>query len=211
MLIWGSRSKVVELGPAEAAHCPTCEKERGFRHVLTYRYAHIWYLFRWVTKKSYMTVCEVCSRGAAHEAKSFERKLGKPPISVFDRFGGLALLGLAAAFIALVVVSGVQSDKREAVQLSQPQVGDLYSVRLDRITPDAFDGIAYGVMRVAKVEGKVVTLRIPNHGYDKMKGVTGDLRSDVNKPDYFSEDSIALDAAELPKLHDSGAIYGVQR
>lgn len=211
MLIWGSGGKAVDLGVANQAYCPVCEKERSFKNVLAYRYAHIWYLFRWVTKKSYSTVCEICGRGTEHDPKAYEAKHGKAAIPAFYRYGGWALLALIVAFVSLVAIAGISSDKREAKLLQQPQVGDLYSVRLDKFVPDDFDGIAYGIMRVSAVDGRNITLAIPNQGYSKMKDVSKDLRSEVGKPGYFSDDSTQLPLDEINKRHDASDIYDVKR
>lgn len=213
MLIWGSGGKTVELGNETIADCPTCEKPRKFRDVLTYRYAHIWYLFRWVTKRAYHKSCEICGRGNQYDTKAYESQHGKGAVPAFYRFGLWALLGLAAAFIAFVVVVGTQSDKREAELLKQPQVGDLYSVDLQGMAPGAYeDGARYGVMRVTAVEGGKVTLQLPNHGYNKLRGVSGDLSSgETGNGDYFSEDAVTLDTAELASRHDKNDIYDVKR
>ncbi|MEZ0472598.1 hypothetical protein [Luteimonas salinilitoris] len=211
MLIWGSGSKVVELGPSGQAHCSTCEKERAFKNVLTFRYAHIWYLFRWVTKRSYATICDVCSRGTPHDTKTYEAEHGKSAIPAYYRYGLWTLLGLAAVFIAFVVAAGMQSDRREAQLLQQPQVGDMYLVRLDKMVPDDFDGIGYGLMRVAAVDDGGVALQIPNYGYNKRGGVRKDLRSGAAADtDYFSEDTLQLSLDELRKQHGPG-IYDIQR
>lgn len=211
MLIWGSGGKTVELGNAMSAHCAVCEKERTFKDVLAYRYAHIWYLFRWVTKKSYYTVCEICGRGKEHVSKAYESAHGKSAIPAFDRFGGWLLAALIAGVVVLAVVAGRQSDEREASLLLQPQVGDLYSARVDKFT-DGFDGLTYGIMRVASVDGQSVALEIPNSGYNKMKGVNRDLRgAEPRKAEYYSGETVSVPRSELAQRHDGGDIYDVTR
>lgn len=211
MLIWGSRGDVVQLGSAGTAHCGVCEKEREFKNVLSYRYAHIWYLFNWVTEKTYATVCDVCGRGNRHDAKAFESKLGKSPIPAFRRFGGLAL----GALVVLVVVFGFfaakQSDAEEARLLGSPTAGDLYTVDLGKLAPGGFDERAYGVMRVVKVDGQTVALQVPNVGYSKIKGAFRDLSGDALKDSYYSEEVLEYPLAELKQLHDSGAINSIDR
>ena len=61
MIIWGSGGGSADLGVAEHRACPTCEKERPFKVLLQYKYAHLYYL-RWVTKKAYFLACDVCHR-----------------------------------------------------------------------------------------------------------------------------------------------------
>ncbi|MCC4621201.1 hypothetical protein LL965_14285 [Xanthomonas cassavae CFBP 4642] len=73
--------------------------------MLHYRYAHLWYVFSWVTKKQYLRVCDGCNQAAPLDTKTFEQSRGKPPIPAYRRFGGLVLLGLIAAVVAFGVYS----------------------------------------------------------------------------------------------------------
>jgi len=103
MIIWGSGSGNSDLGAVETRHCEICEKEREFKVMLNYRYAHLYYL-RWVTEKKYHLLCDICSRGWSLKAKDVEAKLEKNPIPFMTRFGwaflvgGVALLFLLAKF-----------------------------------------------------------------------------------------------------------------
>lgn len=211
MLIWGSGGNTLQLGDAGVAHCPACEKERMFKNVLVYRYAHIWYLFNWVTKKAYFKACEICGRGPEQDAKAIEAKLGKSPIPAFRRYGGFVLLGL----IALAVVGGVAASKQSTAEenalLDHPQVGDLYTVYVDEIVPDAFDQRTYGVMRVAQIDGDMVSLQVPNIGYDKLKGVFPDLRGDAKNESYYAPGTVQLSLDKLKQLHDANSLMDVTR
>ena len=125
MIIWGSGGDTLRLGEAGVAHCSTCEKERGFKNVLSYRYAHLWYVFCWVTEKAYYTVCDACGRGPKQDAKTMEAQLGKSPIPAHRRFGGLVLLGLVVLAVIVGVIGSQASDRRENALLDQPQAGAL--------------------------------------------------------------------------------------
>ena len=71
MLIWGARTESRDLGLAETKHCETCEKERPFKLILQYKYAHLWYVFQWVFKKK--TFC--CVMCAHAESSWMQRRL----------------------------------------------------------------------------------------------------------------------------------------
>jgi hypothetical protein len=175
MIVWGTGGDVVQLGAAGQGECQSCERERNFRNVLAYRYAHIWYLFSWVTQKQYMTVCEACNRGFQHDSKSFEAKLGKSPIPFYRRFGGLVLLGLIGVFVLVGILASQNAARHDVALLAGPQVGDRYSVDLGEVVPGGFEGKAYGVVRVSGVEGGQVTLEVPQTGYDQWRGADTDL------------------------------------
>lgn len=84
-------------------------------------------------------------------------------------------------------------------------------MRADKFT-EGFDGVTYGIMRVAAVDAQSVTLEIPESGYDRMKGVSRDLRgSEARSPDYYSGETISVPRSDLAQRHDSGDIYDVTR
>lgn len=213
MIIWGSGGKVVELGSAGNAECAVCEKERAFRNVLAYRYAHVWYLFSWVTRKEYLTVCEVCNRGTQHDTKAFEAKLGKSPIPFYRRFGGLVLLGLIATIVVFGMIAASRTSAREDALLDRPQVGDLYTVDLEQLVPGEFDDHAYGVVRVAAVDGDTVTVQVPNAGYSKWQGADSDARgSRAGAAGYYAqEETLSFTIAQLRQFHDGRALQHVYR
>ena len=95
MIIWGSGNGAADLGVAEHRDCATCEKERPFKAMLQYKYAHLYYL-RWVTKKVYYLACDVCRRGVELDAKSVEAKLKTHPIPFMTRYGWTFLIAIPA-------------------------------------------------------------------------------------------------------------------
>src|SRR5262245_45455898 len=98
MIIWGSGGAGADLGHVENRQCPTCEKERSFKLLLNYRYAHLYYL-RWVTQKKYHLACDVCHRGWELPAKDIEPTLKANPIPFMTRFGWTFLVGLIAIIV----------------------------------------------------------------------------------------------------------------
>jgi hypothetical protein len=105
MIIWGSRGKSLDLGFVGTEHCVTCEKPRPFHLYLQYRYGHLYWIFRAVTRKEYLKACEVCHRGVKLDTKQTEATFQKHPIPFVDRFG-LLLVGVAVVLvIGLAMVS----------------------------------------------------------------------------------------------------------
>lgn len=99
MIIWGSGGQTLDLGEIEKKACATCEKDRPFKLFLNYRWSHLYY-FRWVTKKQYMLLCDVCRRGWELKAKEIEQKLRKSPIPFMTRFGWTIPLGIIGALMS---------------------------------------------------------------------------------------------------------------
>lgn len=211
MIIWGSGGDVVPLGAVGTQQCATCEAPREFRNVLNYRYAHVWYLFSWVTEKAYVTACSVCGRGVRHDSKAFEAQLGRSPIPAYRRFGGLVLLGLIATVVAVGVVAGQRSDVREDALLKDPRVGDVYEVDLQALAPGGFDGHAYGLMRVVAVDADTVSLEVPSVGYSKRSAASRDLSKQATEGDYYSGEVLPYPRQDLVRLHDGNDISDVHR
>ncbi len=105
MIIWGTGGNGADLGVVEHKHCDTCEKERPFKLLLQYRYAHLYYL-RWVTSRTYHLACDVCRRGWELKAKDIEPTLKENPIPFMTRYGWAFLAGPIALLILIAVLSG---------------------------------------------------------------------------------------------------------
>lgn len=105
MIIWGSGGGGADLGVAEHKECATCEKERPFKVLLQYKYAHLYYL-RWVTSKTYHLACDVCHRGWELKAKDVEPTLKENPIPFMTRYGWTFLVGFVVLVIAFANLSG---------------------------------------------------------------------------------------------------------
>ncbi|AKO05729.1 hypothetical protein ACU16_18065 [Xanthomonas oryzae pv. oryzicola] len=211
MIIWGSGGDVLALGAADSAPCDQCAQQRSFRHVLRYRYAHLWYLFSWVTKKQSLRVCDGCNHTTALDTKTSEAGRGKPPIPAYRRFGGPVLLGLIAVLVIFGTYRSSQTSKRDAVWLAQPAQGDLSTVDLQTLAPAAYGGHAYGVVRVVRVSDETMTLALPNKGYDKWKGAERDASSRAKQPAYSTDERIEMPLVKLHTLHANDELRHVYR
>jgi hypothetical protein len=212
MLIWGSKGEVADLGVQATHNCPTCERDRPFKLALQYKVHHIWYLFKWVTQKQYMLVCDVCQRGAKLEAKEVEPKLARHPVPFLSRYGWTFLAALVVVVIAFSSLEGHQRDTRTAELLGAPRVNDLYVVNVAKLLKDPDSSFMYGVMRVRSVRGGEIEFDVPGVTYNKASGATKDIsRGKVASPDYFAPKTLVLPVAEVQALRADGAIYLVER
>ncbi len=101
MIIFGSKGNIVDLGSVQERYCPTCERDRPFHVLVTYRYGHIFWipLFCWSTK--YFFACSVCESGFELEKQEFKPYLLSNPIPWFHRFGWV-VIGLIIFCLFLV-------------------------------------------------------------------------------------------------------------
>jgi fimbrial chaperone protein len=141
VIIWGSGGGSADLGVAEHRACPTCEKERPFKVLLQYKYAHLYYL-RWVTKKAYFLACDVCHRGSPLDAKAVEAKLEKHPIPFMTRNGWTFLVGfLAVLLLPALAISVATVGKAKENEATMSPAVDQVKKSAATMTPlkDAFE------------------------------------------------------------------------
>ncbi len=106
MIVWGSGGKVVDCGPSRSEYCSVCERERRFNLILQYRYWGIYWIFNCVTEKSYMWLCDICSRGQELESAEVEAILGGSAVPFMHRFGCLVFIGAIGVFSIISGITG---------------------------------------------------------------------------------------------------------
>jgi hypothetical protein len=104
MIIWGSGGDSVELGIVEHRDCEVCENERPFKLLLQYRYAHLYWVFCWITMRKYLLLCDVCYRGWELNTAEIEKTLSKDHIPFIRRWGWTFLVGLFVVPTLLAVL-----------------------------------------------------------------------------------------------------------
>jgi len=104
-IIWGTGGNAIDLGVVEHKHCEFCEKERPFKIFVQYRYAHIYWLFSWITQKQYLYLCDICGRGHQLDAKEVEKTLDKNPIPLIRRWGWALLIAPIALLFLIGFIS----------------------------------------------------------------------------------------------------------
>lgn len=212
MLVWGSGSKSVKFGNPEIKRCQTCGKDTQFRNVVEYRYAHIWYLFSWVTKKRYLSLCEICERGVELDKKQVESTLLSNPIPFQKRYGWAFLVGLIAFAIGMLVFDQERQKAADYSYLSAPQPNDLYVTDLERLKPQSSSPSLYGVMRVTRVDGDNVDFLIPKLGYSQSSATDKDINSGkAYTSDYYTGEIAHVKLSDLKTFRDKNYIKKIKR
>jgi hypothetical protein len=164
MLIWGSGRKQVRLRAAGTKPCTNCGTERSFSVLLSYSYAHLYYLFSWITRRAYLQVCDVCSKGQTIAREEAEVGLKEDPIPYLERSGwkiGAGILAALAAFLTLMPFITANAQR--------PHVGDVYEALLDPRDGDAKN--RYGLVRVESISDQSITLVSSREAYPDRKAV----------------------------------------
>ena len=211
MIVWGSKGEVSVLEAHEHKHCPVCEKERTFLVQLHYKVNHIWYLFKWVTSKQYVKVCEVCQRGEKLATSAVEEKFGKPAIPFMVRWGWAFLVALIVGFVVFAQIDGANRSKEVAALLANPMKRDIYVADVASLikSPDA--RVMYGVLRVKNVDGNNIEFDAPRVTYNKLKGALKDVSSGEVISSGYYEGTIVFTKEELARLQKAGDIYSIER
>jgi hypothetical protein len=160
MIIGGSGSGVCIAGEAGMRDCPICQNAQRFDLTLQYSYAHIWYVFSWITRRKYLSVCSRCHNGVAISKREFQERVPKDPIPFMRRRGWLLIPVIVGAFVlfgawqearqpghAESAVADLQGSYREAVTKA---------VRLQWLSADDTPALPCKV-RVAQQPGGTVT------------------------------------------------------
>ena len=210
---WGSGTKQIEcVSDAGVRACPICNSDQPFRALLTYRYAHLWYLFRWVRQREYALACKRCGNGPAVEPKELEGKLAGDPVPFLDRRGwmfGAGLLALAGAGITAIIV---QDNSKLAELSASPRAGDIYSADLSRISQGFKDGPSYGLMRLKSADASALEFEIAGTAYSRPRGARDALSGGAFRRDgYFSDETRRLSPAEVKRLIDGRTITDIRR
>ena len=104
MIIWGTRGETKALGKVGLQVCEICQREQPFNVMLQYRFAHLYFIFAWVTSKQYFLVCEVCQGGWELDPQQVEANLPRHPIPFYQRYGWSFLVALVVLFALSVAL-----------------------------------------------------------------------------------------------------------
>ena len=205
------------FGAPETHHCDICQQERTFRQVVTYKVHHLWWIFRWVTDKSYGVICQICRNGHRVEARAAEASVSKNPIPWFDRLGWAGGLGGLAVLGSLGAVAAQAEDALYINQIEHPQVGDIYEVDLMKLgaKPNAEDTTANGMyapLMVTRVTAAGVEVRVPVQ-YATTASLLHEKITDgtAKAPAFYGPDIAHYTVGELKKMRADRALLSVDR
>ena len=213
MIIFGTRGNVVKGPQKRGVPCSGC----GMDVHATYgvlRYFHVFFIPMFPTMKQAGMECLHCKKVLAGKEMP-ERIRKEVEAMVFTKrrmlpaFAGAILF----AFLAVPLAYGaVQQNARQAEWLKSPAVGDCYVVKLAGFLKNPDQKHPYGVLRVAKVSGDRLELRLGTYAYSAPTAADKAIRlREISRADYFATTPITLAAADLQRLKQDRTIWSVQR
>ena len=122
MIAWGSDGRLLSLGRLDERECANCGRVQPFQLSLTYKFFHLYWIFRLVTKKKYWLSCVVCEQGWEIESDKVESAMGKPPIPFWDKYG-LVVVGVLVVGLVYVLVPTTVERDQAGVIIGEGEVG----------------------------------------------------------------------------------------
>jgi hypothetical protein len=212
MLIWGSQGEVVDLGRVENRHCETCEKDRPFKIFLQYTSCHLWYIFRWVTNKRYLFLCDVCRRRVELDTNKIEASLEKNPISWYQRYSWTILIGMILFALGGGLLASMEKEKNNQAYVQTPNISDIYVVNTNIILKDSNSAHSYCAFRVKNISQTRVEFELSSVCYNKSKGVDRDITAGKARvATYYDKETIFVPLSELKTWRAKGAIIDIYR
>lgn len=214
MLVWGSGGGHAQIAEAGTGLCANCNAVRPFSFGVNYRYAHIWYIFKWITSRSYVRLCSVCEKGS--KVTKAEALAGgvEPKLPGLPRWVWVAIAALIIGLVILGFQSAEETKRRVADMVAHPKTGDVYLLDLANVSSSYSDGHAYGLMKVTTVaKDGGLTVVTANEASDRLSGARKDLRKSDYAADanFDADDPIELSAARVAQLRDAGTFEDIRR
>ncbi len=215
MLVYGSGEGQSVMGDLPAETCPACGQKVARRVLCVWKYWHLWYLFSFVTGRSYKTVCPACGAVAVYDRDSAMAAGLSDNIPFMKRRGWV--LGALAVFCVLVFVVVGNAIKAERLKgmIGAPLTGDMYMADLAKIPGSGYrPGKAmYGAMLlVEKMEDERFLVATSDTAWDKKKGLAEnleDLLYSVSELD--NGEPLTLSQEELADYLGNNVIYDGKR
>lgn len=218
-MLWGSGGDASALQSLGERECPVCGRLTTFTAKLYYRYAHIWYLCGWVTRRAYMEECDHCGNGATLDTAEARKLYPKDHIPFLRKRGWALCLTVIAALIGFAAASSRTHNAEVAAYLASPEVHDLYLADLAKVPNSGFatddSGVrrehAYGAMKVMQVSKDKVVFVTTTEAYDKKSGITKIVKNARYQLEYDIDGIFALSGEEVATLRDQGVIFDIIR
>lgn len=212
MLIFGTRSTVVDGPPLQGHGCPGCGKSEYVSFGAA-RYFHIFWIPVFPYSRKVGLQCTNCKHTVmGKEIPDLVQDTVRPAVFTRKRtlplFTGSAIIAGIAAF---GFYSAQQENMRELEYIQNPLASDVYVMDFSEVFEDVDPAYKYGVMRVEAVDAATVELSVSNYGYDRASIPASDLRRDMAGADYFAEDTLSIDRTELVELKHSNVIRDIRR
>jgi len=205
MLIWGSGSGGLRVGAAGEGDCPHCETKKPYSIYLNYKYAHLYYLFSWITHREYIRACDNCRRGEVVRRAEAKALAPVDPIPWLRRSGWMLGAGLIGACLLFAAILPAITANAQRVH-----VGDVYECQFDTREGEAN---RYGLVRVQALEGENVVLVPSKEAYADRPSADAALKARRwREPNYLdTANAFRMTTAELQKFASSGRVFMIFR
>ncbi len=213
MIVFGTRGKVISGNQIQDMECPNC----GHTSFVTFgvmRYFHIFWIPVFPTSRVAGLECSNCKNARiGDEVREPVRSRIKQAVFSTKRtaplFTGLALI---AAFVAFLAVNDSRNAEQERLYLANPEVGDMYIVRVSKLFEGGDPEYDYVLMQVESVDGDQIGFKAANTQYNIARGPKDDIISGKSEnPDYFGADVHMFAVDELAAIRDDGGIHAIER
>ena len=210
---WGSKRVRRLVSSAEKCQCQDCGSEQPGLIEASYTVRHFCYLLRWVTNKTYYTVCSQCQAVAGRlTPKQIKKSLRKNPIPLYDRLGWVAFLAFIALLMGLAIAGDANDKRNDLAMLSAPRAGDIYEVNTGPSGDVDCRDCRYGTALVSSVDDKAVYVHFSKRIYNEMTSVTefvdGQLARD---PDQYIAETYVIPRQRLADMREKGDLLRVVR
>ncbi len=215
LLFYGSGEGKSVMGDLPEQICPSCGNRAARTAVCVWDYVHLWYLFNFITKRRYRTVCKGCGAVAEYDRADARAAGLSDRIPFMKRKGWMVGVGLIA-LIAFISVR-VDAENRQRLQdmVSAPATGDIYKANLAKIPGSGYKpgkDMFGTLMLLESGGGDRFLVATSNTAWDKKKGLTrnmDDLEYSVSRLD--NGEPLTLSREELAAYVESDVIYDGER
>jgi hypothetical protein len=213
MIVFGTKSKVVQGHHVEGVECAECGQSQ-FSSFGLLKYFHIFWIPFIPTSREAGMQCSHCKKTLV--GKELPKPLrGDLKKTIFNGKNTAPMFAGLILFLALVVMIDLSSEQTVANSdkyVESPAVGDLYVVNFPKIFESTSSEYKYGVMRVRQTFEDGVEVDVSAYGYTRSSGADKAIRKGVvSEPDYFEGEPVYLTGDQLTSFRESRAILSVNR
>lgn len=209
MIIYGWRGKVSPAKPIEVGSCPKCSKG-PLKSFTVFRYFHIYWIPLFPYSSKLWLSCDNCQATQEVDGKSPESTIpglalqkDKPPLYLFAGLMIAALIGVFATY------SHFQSQSQYKALLSEPQVGDLLVVKLEKSNDPKAN---FGVVRLTSVDSQSVHFVRSNYAFGSATTALSEKALKLlASEDGFLDQDMSYRRDQLLPLLDEGKIDAAVR
>lgn len=213
MIVFGTKSKVVQGQHVEGAECPECGNQQFVSFGLL-KYFHVFWIPFIPTSREAGMQCAHCKKMLV--GKELPKDLrGNIKEAVFNKkntapmFAGLIVVSV---LIVMVGMGAEQSESKSDEYVESPAVGDLYVINLPKIFESTNSEYKYGVMRVRQTFEDGVEVDVGSFSYNRSSGSDKAIRKgEVSESGYFEGEPVYLTEDQLTSFRESRAILSVSR